>query len=172
MKRFVPAALLAALPLLAACGGNDRLADAERARDLEMALQAQRLQNPAMVSPMEMGQQQGGQWVYVPPGYAPPPGYAVPQQQVYQPAPMPVYAPAPQPVYRTASATRSAPARQAPARAPERVTHVKRDAVIGAAAGAVAGAAIGRNVKGAVIGAAAGGLLGAAVGATVDVDHR
>lgn len=170
MKRFIPAALLVMLPLLGACTGNDSLADAQRARDLEMALQAQRMQNPALVSPMEMGQQpQGGQWVYVPPGQVPP-AYAVPQQ-VYAPAPMPVYGPAPQPqaVYRTASATRSAPA---PARAPQRVTHVKRDAVIGAAAGAVAGAAIGRNVKGAVIGAAAGGLLGAVVGSTIDVDHR
>jgi hypothetical protein len=173
MKRIIPAALLVALPLLGACNGNDRLADAQRARDLELALQAQRLQNPAMVSPMEMGQQQpqGGQWVYVPPGYAPP-AYATPQQ-VYGPAPMPVYGPAPQPqpVYRTASASRSAPA-PAPAHAPRRVTHVKRDAVIGAAAGAVAGAAIGRNVKGAVIGAAAGGVLGAVVGSTIDVDHR
>lgn len=173
MKRFIPVALLAALPILGACGGNDRVADAQRARDLEMALQAQRMQNPALVSPMEMGQQpQGGQWVYVPAGQVPP-AYPAPQQ-VYAPAPMPVYAPAPQPVYRTASTARSAPApvRSAPARAPERVTHVKRDAVIGAAAGAVAGAAIGRNVKGAVIGAAAGGVLGAVVGSTIDVDHR
>ena len=175
MKRFIPAALIVMLPLLGACNGNDSMADAQRARDLEMALQAQRMQNPALVSPMEMGQPgqqpQGGQWVYVPPGYAPP-AYAVPQQ-VYAPAPMPVYGPAPQPqpVYRTASAARSAPA-PAPARAPQRVTHVKRDAVIGAAAGAVAGAAIGRNVKGAVIGAAAGGVLGAVVGSTIDVDHR
>lgn len=172
MKRFIPAALLLVFPLLGACNGNDSLAEAQRARDLEMALQAQRLQNPAFVSPMEMGQQpQGGQWVYVPPGQAPP-AYGVPQQ-VYAPAPMPVYGPAPQPqpVYRTASAARSTPA-PAPARAPQRVTHVKRDAVIGAAAGAVAGAAIGRNVKGAVIGAAAGGVLGAVVGSTIDVDHR
>ena len=172
MKRLIPAALLVMLPLLGACNGKDSLADAQRARDLEMALQAQRMQNPALVSPMEMGQQaQGGQWVYVPPGQVPP-ASAVPQQ-VYAPAPMPVYAPAPQPVYRTATVARSAPAqRSAPARAPQRVTHVKRDAVIGAAAGAVAGAAIGRNVKGAVIGAAAGGLLGAVVGSTIDVDHR
>lgn len=173
MKRFIPAALLVMLPLLGACNGNDGLADAQRARDLEMALQAQRMQNPALVSPMEMGQQpQGGQWVYVPPGQVPP-AYAVPQQ-VYGPAPMPVYGPAPQPVYRTATVARSAPApeRSAPVRAPQRVTHVKRDAVIGAAAGAVAGAAIGRNVKGAVIGAAAGGVLGAVVGSTIDVDHR
>ena len=172
MKRFIPVALLVLLPLLGACGGNDRLADAQRARDLEMALQAQRMQNPALVSPMELGQQaQGGQWVYVPPGQVPP-AYSTPQQ-VYAPAPMPVYGPAPQPqpVYRTAS-TASAPARSAPARTPQRVTHVKRDAIIGAAAGAVAGAAIGRNVKGAVIGAAAGGVLGAVVGSTIDVDHR
>jgi|SRR5687768_7548943 hypothetical protein len=168
MKRTMILAGLAAVTL-SACRSPES-AQAERARDLQLALQEHQLRNPQFVSPTEMGlqqpeQQQGGQWVYVPPGYAPPPGSYV------QPAPVQAApAPAPRTVYRTASVGRtSAPA---PARERERVTHTKRDAVIGAAAGAVTGAVIGRNVKGAVIGAAAGGVLGAIVGSTVDVDHR
>ena len=156
MKRTTMLALGLAVVVLAACGGSDAAADAQRARDLQMALQGQQLQNPYFTSPMEMGPGQvqgGGQWVYVPHGYVP--------QPVQQ-------APAPRVVYRTASVG-SAPA---PARATRRVTHTKRDAIIGAAAGAVAGAAIDRSVKGAVIGAAAGGVLGAVVGSTIDVDHR
>lgn len=165
MKRTMILAGLAAVTL-SACRSAES-AQAERARDLQLALQEQQLRNPQFASPGELGlqQQQGGQWVYVPPGYAPPPGSYV------QPAPVQAApAPAPRTIYRTASVGRtSAPA---PARAPQRVTHTKRDAVIGAAAGAVSGAVIGRNVKGAVIGAAAGGVLGAIVGSTVDVDHR
>jgi outer membrane lipoprotein SlyB len=164
MKRTMILAGLAAMTL-SACRSAES-AQAERARDLQLALQEQQLRNRQVVSPGELGlPQQQGQWVYVPQGQAPPPGSYV------QPAPVPVApAPAPRVVYRTASVGRaSAPA---PARAPQRVTHTKRDAVIGAAAGAVTGAVIGRNVKGAVIGAAAGGVLGAIVGSTVDVDHR
>ena len=170
MKRTMILAVLAAATL-SACRSAES-AQAERARDLQLALQEHQLRNGQFASPAELGlppqqgvPQQGGQWVYVPPGYAPPPGSYV------QPAPMQAApAPAPRVVYRTASVGQaSAPA---PARATQRVTHTKRDAVIGAAAGAVSGAVIGRNVKGAVIGAAAGGVLGAIVGSTVDVDRR
>lgn len=49
------------------------------------------------------------------------------------------------------------------------VKHTKRDAAIGAAAGAVIGATTSKDkVKGAVIGAAAGGILGAVIGNNVD----
>ena len=173
MKRMTMLALGLAAAIVSACGGSDVSAEAQRARDLQMALQAQQMRNPQFASPTEMGLQQpqgGGQWVYVPQGYAPPAG-AYPQAYPAYPAqPQPVYAPAPRTVYRTASVGRAS----APAPAPRttRVTHTKRDAVIGAAAGAVAGAAIDRSVKGAIIGAAAGGVLGAVVGSTIDVDHR
>jgi hypothetical protein len=51
--------------------------------------------------------------------------------------------------------------------------NTRRDAAIGAAAGAVIGAATSRNkVKGAVIGAAAGGVLGAIIGHNVDVKKK
>ena len=64
-----------------------------------------------------------------------------------------------QPVY-------SAPA---PARQPTVVKHTKRDAAIGAGAGAIIGAVTSKNkVKGAIIGGAAGAILGGVIGNNVD----
>lgn len=180
MKRAILAGLGLATAALAACSGPDASADAARARDLQLAMQANRL--PMQVSPLEMGQPMPGygpqygqayypQGYYGQPGYPQPPAY-YPPGYYPQPQPQPVYAPAPQPVYRTASAARSTGTTARTAPAPRRVTHVKRDAMIGAGVGAVTGAVIDRSVKGAVIGAAAGGAIGAVVGATIDVDHR
>lgn len=57
----------------------------------------------------------------------------------------------------------------APARQSRIVKNTKRDAAIGAGAGAVIGAVTSKNkVKGGLIGAAAGGLLGAVIGNNVD----
>jgi hypothetical protein len=57
----------------------------------------------------------------------------------------------------------------APAPAPPVVKHTKRDAAIGAGAGAVIGAVTSRNkVKGAIIGGAAGAILGGVIGNNVD----
>jgi hypothetical protein len=57
----------------------------------------------------------------------------------------------------------------APAPAPVVVKHTKRDAAIGAGAGAVIGAVTSRNkVKGAIIGGAAGAILGGVIGNNVD----
>src|SRR6185503_4325774 len=54
--------------------------------------------------------------------------------------------------------------------APTVKRNTKRDAIIGAAAGAVIGATTSRDrVKGAVIGGAAGAVLGGIIGHTVDV---
>ncbi|HEY7232802.1 MAG TPA: YMGG-like glycine zipper-containing protein [Gemmatimonadaceae bacterium] len=54
----------------------------------------------------------------------------------------------------------------------EPIRNTKRDAVIGAAAGAVLGASSSRDkLKGAIIGAAAGGILGGIIGHTVDVKN-
>lgn len=96
---------------------------------------------------------------------------------------------APAPVARTATRrTTSAPVRRTstarrassssggstgtyypPAPATKVVKNTKRDAAIGAAAGAVIGAATSRNkVKGAVIGGTAGAILGAVIGNNVD----
>jgi hypothetical protein len=63
----------------------------------------------------------------------------------------------------------SAPVYSAPAPAPVVVKHTKRDAAIGAGAGAVIGAVTSRNkVKGAIIGGAAGAILGGVIGNNVD----
>ena len=62
----------------------------------------------------------------------------------------------------------SAPVYSAPAPAPVVVKHTKRDAAIGAGAGAVIGAVAGRSVKGAIIGGAAGAILGGVIGNNVD----
>jgi hypothetical protein len=83
------------------------------------------------------------------------------------------------PVRRTSSTRRSSSSGSsgtyypAPAPAPTVVKHTKRDAAIGAAAGAVIGAATSRNkVKGAVIGGATGAILGAVIGNNVDKTKR
>jgi uncharacterized protein YcfJ len=78
------------------------------------------------------------------------------------------------PVRRTTTTRRSsssgtyssAPVYSAPA--PVVVKHTKRDAAIGAGAGAVIGAVAGRSVKGAIIGGAAGAILGGVIGNNVD----
>ncbi len=81
------------------------------------------------------------------------------------------------PVRRTTTTRRSssggtyssAPVYSAPAPAPVEVKHTKRDAAIGAGAGAVIGAVTSRNkVKGAIIGGAAGAILGGIIGNNVD----
>jgi uncharacterized protein YcfJ len=81
------------------------------------------------------------------------------------------------PVRRTTTTRRSssggtyssAPVYSAPAPQPTVVKHTKRDAAIGAGAGAVIGAVTSKNkVKGAIIGGAAGAILGGIIGNNVD----
>jgi hypothetical protein len=182
-------ATLVSLAVLAACGKDQAPAlDQALRNDLSLASQAQPYQPQMYVSPMEQGQAYGA-----PPGYYPQGGY--PPQGYYPPAyyPQPYYPPQPQQVvYRQAPAPRVIRRAPAPAPAPasepvysgasaggvyggqeEVVTNTKRDAIIGAAAGAAIGVASTRNtLKGAIIGAAAGGLLGAVYGSKIDVQRR
>ena len=65
----------------------------------------------------------------------------------------------------------SAPVYSAPAPQQE-VKHTKRDAAIGAGAGAVIGAVAGHSVKGAIIGGAAGAILGGVIGNNVDKSKK
>jgi len=68
---------------------------------------------------------------------------------------------------RSSGTYSSAPVYSAPA--PQEVKHTKRDAAIGAGAGAVIGAVTSKNkVKGAIIGGAAGAILGGIIGNNVD----
>jgi hypothetical protein len=78
------------------------------------------------------------------------------------------------PVRRTTTTRRSSSggtysSAPAPAPAPVVVKHTKRDAAIGAGAGAVIGAVTSKDkVKGAIIGGAAGAILGGIIGNNVD----
>jgi uncharacterized protein YcfJ len=78
------------------------------------------------------------------------------------------------PVRRTTTTRRSSSggtysSAPAPAPAPQEVKHTKRDAAIGAGAGAVIGAVSSKDkVKGAIIGGAAGAILGGIIGNNVD----
>ena len=180
MRKIPQLILVPALAAVAACGRETSTAgvtpdDALR-NDLALASSAQPYRPQQFVSPIEQGYgaQPGQQYPYAPQPYAQPypPGYAA--------APAPVYAPAP--VQRTsapaARRTRSSGSSSsgtrvvyapAPRPATRVVKHTKRDAAIGAVAGAVIGASTSRDkIKGGVIGAAAGGILGAVIGNNVD----
>ena len=150
--------LLPAAALAVACGRDGNKADDALRNDLALASKAQPY-NPQF-NPAEAG--------YANP-YNP---YGQPQSQY----PYSQYG-YPQRV-QTATRAPSAPARRTSTRssgtiyrAPqEPIRNTKRDAVIGAAAGAVLGASTSRDkLKGAIIGAAAGGILGGIIGHTVDV---
>jgi len=69
----------------------------------------------------------------------------------------------------SSSSTASTGSSAASQPAPAEVKHTKRDAAIGAAAGAIIGATTSHDkVKGGIIGAAAGGILGGVIGNNVD----
>lgn len=159
MLLIVPAAVLAA-----ACGRDDSRTDDALKNDLALASQTQPYTPQQFTSPTEMG------YVYNPyTGQFQP----VPQQPYgYPQAQAPAPAPRVQRVSTRPAATRSSSSgtRVVYQERAEPIRNTKRDAVIGAAAGAVLGATVSRDkVKGAIIGAAAGGVLGGIIGHTVDV---
>ncbi len=153
MRRIVKFLVVPALALTAACSGKDdtvKLDDALR-NDLALASSVQPYQQQQYMSPTEMGY--GAMPVQRVPAYG---GY---QQASSAPAPRRTSAP----VYR-------APSRSTGTVAAEPIRHTKRDAILGASAGAIIGATTSRDrLKGAVIGAAAGGILGAVVGHEIDI---
>jgi hypothetical protein len=168
MRKLGMMAPLAALALLGACSrGSDARPDDALKNDLALAAQAQPYQAQQFVSPAEQP--------YV--------GYGVPQQyNAVASYPQPVMrAPAPAPARRTTTRSSSSSSRgsssgtyyPAPAPAPRPVVkHTKRDAAIGAGAGAVIGAVTSRDkIKGGLIGAAAGAILGGVIGNNVDVQR-
>jgi hypothetical protein len=163
MLVLVPVAVLAA-----ACGRDESRSDDALKNDLALASQAQPFNPQQFTSPAEQG------YVYNPyTGQFQP----VPQQQLQaQPAPaVQRVATRPATTVRRTSSTGTRTTASAGTRVvyqePQIIKrNTKRDAVIGAAAGAVIGATVSRDkMKGAVIGAAAGGVLGGIIGHTVDV---
>ncbi len=149
-----------AAALLSACG-DDKLDDALR-QDLSLASQAYMPQQ--YVSPLEAGYAQG-QGQYYQPGYQQQPAYGY-QQAVARTAPRVVRT---QPV----AVSRAPAASQGSGEAPTQVKkNTKRDAAIGAVAGAAIGAVTSGKkdrLKGAVLGAAAGAILGGVIGNNVDI---
>ena len=153
---------LAAAVLLGACNkAADSRTDDALKNDLALAAQVQPYAAQQFVSP---GEQQYG-----------PNGQPL-QYNVATAAPAPVYRAPARTTTRRTTTSRSSGARSSsggtyyPAPASEPIRHTKRDAAIGAAAGAIIGATTSRDkVKGGLIGAAAGGILGGIIGHTVDV---
>lgn len=146
MKTFTKIWLLAPLAILgAACG--KAADDSALKNDLALASQAQQYMPAQVMSPAEQGLAANP--------------YTTPVRRV---AAAPVRR---APVRRTSTAT----VYSEPAPQPTRVIkHTKRDAAIGAVAGAVIGASTSRDkVKGGLIGAAAGAIIGGVIGNNVDV---
>ena len=165
MKHIRALLIVSAATLAAACGRDSSKTDDALKNDIALASQAQPYNAQQVTSPSELG------YVYNP------------NTGRYEPVPK-FTTPAPQPVQRVATrrtTTRRSTSRRStgstgtrvvydPAPA-EPVRHTRRDAAIGAAAGAVIGATVSRDkVKGGLIGAAAGAVLGGIVGHSVDVE--
>jgi hypothetical protein len=154
---------------LGACGRSSRSgADDALKNDLSLASQAQAYQPQQFMSPTE----QGASPYANPNGYPQPNGYGYPQSQTTRSS----YPARPASTARRSSSSgvyRSSGSSGTYSPQPaEPVRNTKRDAVIGAAAGAVLGAGTSRDkLKGAIIGAAAGGVLGGIIGHTVDVKN-
>jgi hypothetical protein len=155
---------------LGACGRSSRsAADDALKNDLALASQAQAYQPQQFMSPTEQGMNP----------YAPNPyGYPTANAPYGYPQQIQTVARSPYPATTTARRSSSGVSRSSGSsgtysRQPaEPVRNTKRDAVIGAAAGAVLGASTSRDkLKGAIIGAAAGGILGGIIGHTVDVKN-
>jgi hypothetical protein len=160
MKSLRTLILVPALMVAAACGRDEPAVDAALDSDLRLAGQAA----PGLDSISMMERQDA-------------------QSQLVTTAPRRTSA---APARRTtSSARRTSTARSSgsgvssagtgTARAPRTVTvrNTKRDAAIGATAGAILGASTSRNkVKGGLIGAAIGGLAGAVIGHNIDVQKR
>lgn len=142
---ILPAALLAI-----ACGGNDKKVDDALNSDLSMAAQA----------------------------YTPLDSITAAERAGVATTALRNTSTAPRTTVRRTTARRtssSGPVYSAPAPAPQQqvVKHTKRDAAIGAGAGAIIGAVTSRNkVKGAIIGGAAGAIIGGVIGNNVDKTRR
>ena len=145
--RLVRLMMLVGLVALAACGNDESKRIDQLRKDLVLA---GAYPYQPYVTPLEQG------YGYAP-GYQPPPN----RNGGYTPV-----STRSTPVVRRAPVYASTTTRTTATRV---VKNTKRDAIIGAAAGAALGAVISRDrLKGAVIGAAAGGILGAVIGNNVD----
>ncbi len=142
---ILPAALVAF-----ACGGNDKKVDDALNADLSTAAQATPYTPLDSITAAERA------------------GTAKALTST-APATRTVYRAPARTTTRRTSSSGSVYSAPAPARQPTVVKHTKRDAAIGAGAGAIIGAVTSKNkVKGAIIGGAAGAILGGVIGNNVD----
>ena len=148
--------LLAPIAILGAACGKAAPDDTLK-NDLALASQAQQYMPSQVMSPTEQGLAANP--------------YTTPVQRVQNVS----RAPARTTTVRRTSSARSA-GRVVYEPAPQQevvIKHTKRDAAIGAAAGAIIGATTSRDkVKGGLIGAAAGAILGGVIGNNVDITRR
>jgi hypothetical protein len=147
MKPFYRLAILPLVVLAFGCKGNDsKKVDDALNSDLSLASQANPATPADSVSALERARANS----------------LAPQRSTTAPAPV-----AQRTVVHHVYEGSGSGATRAPATHVEKNT--KRDAAIGAGAGAILGAVTSKNkVKGGVIGAAAGGILGAVIGNNVD----
>lgn len=166
MRTSIKTILLAPALVLAAACSKDKPVDASLTNDLTLAAQARQTTMMDSISAVERNN-----------------AAVAANASALRAAPAPA-ASAPR---RTATTTRrrstssgssssgSSNSGTVAAREPRTITekNTKRDAAIGAAAGAIIGATTSRDkVKGGLIGAAAGGILGAVIGNNVDIKKR
>jgi hypothetical protein len=159
MKQMTMTAFAAVLTLAVACHKDDRAANDALQNDLNLASQANSARSLDSISPVEGGYGAGG----------------APSRAATRPTGA---------RSTTGSTRRSRSSTASGANTGGAVgggaattttvqKNTKRDAAIGAAAGAIIGATTSRNkVKGGVIGAAAGGILGGIIGNNVDVKKK
>ena len=157
-KRLLILAVALATAATACNKGNDR-ADSALATDLNLAAQANSQRSLDSISALERG------------------NGAAAASNTATPARSSTRSSSSSTARRSSSSGGSSGTSAATTPAPATGTTVqkntKRDAAIGAAAGAVIGATTSRDkVKGAVIGAAAGGIIGAVIGNNVDVKKK
>lgn len=162
MRNFTKFAMVsAAILAVTACRPDDSTSKVDEALNADLTLAAQARPYTAMDSISAMERAYAAQGL-APVGYAPI-GYAP-----VQPQPRVVYRD--RPVYRSSSRSSGTYSRPAPRTVTK---HTKRDAAIGAVAGAAIGAVTSRDkLKGAVIGGVAGAVLGGVVGNNVDITRR
>jgi osmotically inducible lipoprotein OsmB len=152
-----------ALALAVACN-KDKPADPTLNQDLGLAAQANQNRLDSVTAAERLN------------GTAAAPAAATPVAAAPKPAATTTHSAASSTTHRStgSSGTRSASSgASAPAPREEVHKNTKRDAAIGAGAGAILGAATsGNKVKGALIGGAAGAILGGVIGNNVDVQKK
>ena len=161
MRPTIKVLFLAPAIMLAAACSKDKPADPSLSNDLSLAAQARSQTTLDSISSVERTNAAAA---------------AASRTAAVAPAPAPRHTSTAR--HRTTSSSSGTSSRSsgtyspAPEQREVTVKNTKRDAAIGAAAGAIIGGASTRSVKGGVIGAAAGAILGGVIGNNVDIQKK